>query len=54
MVKLFGPGNDLSTKDGEITKTGYFVMFVSSVFGLFCVFLGRSLYRKKLQRRSTR
>ena len=35
MIKLLGPGNDLYTEDGEITKTGYCVMFVSSVFGLF-------------------
>ena len=54
MIKLLGPGNDLYTEEGEITKTGYFVMFVSSVFGLLCVFTGRLIYKKALQRRATR
>ena len=48
MVKLFGKNNDLRTEEGKITKTGYVVMTLSSVFGL-CVFLtGRYIYGKPL------
>ena len=54
MIKLLGPGNDLYTEDGKITKTGYIVMAVSSVFGFFCFLLGRFLYGKLLQRREPR
>ena len=36
MIQLLGPGNDLYTEDGKITKTGYVVMLISSVFGLLC------------------
>ena len=54
MIRLLGPGNDLYTENGEITKTGYFVMGVSSVFGLVCVFIGRSVYGKLLQRKKSR
>ena len=44
MIKFFGKNNDLRTEEGRITKTGYAVMTLSSVFGL-CVFLvGRTLY----------
>lgn len=53
MIKLLGPGNDLYTETGKITKTGYFVMIVSSVFGLLCFFIGRSIYGKRLPRRKT-
>ena len=53
MIKLLGPGNDLYTDTGEITKTGYFVMAVSSAFGLLCFFTGRSIYGKLLQRRQS-
>ncbi len=46
MIKFFGKNNDLRTEEGVITKTGYVVMLLSSVFGL-CVFLtGRYLYGK--------
>ena len=49
MIKFFGKNNDLRTEEGKITKTGYAVMLVSSVFGM-CVFLvGRYLYGKSLQ-----
>ena len=54
MIKLLGPGNDLYTEDGEITRTGYFVLFVSSVFDLLCFFTGRSIYKKALQRGASR
>ena len=49
MIKLLGPGNDLYTEDGTITKAGYMVMLASSVFGLVCLFAGRSIYRKVLR-----
>ncbi len=49
MMKLLGKNNDLRTEEGKITKTGYAVMMLSTVFGL-CVFLtGRYLYGKSLQ-----
>ena len=54
MIKLLGPGNDLYTEDGEITKTGYLVMFVSSVFGFFCFLAGRSVFKHRLQRKAPR
>ena len=49
MIKFFGQNNDLRTEDGKITRTGYAVMALSSVFG-FCVFLmGRTIYGKLMQ-----
>ena len=49
MIKFFGKNNDLRTEEGKITKTGYAVMLLSTVFGL-CVFLtGRYIYGKSLQ-----
>ena len=53
-MKLLGPGNDLYTEDGKITKTGYIVMFVSSVFGLFCFLIGRTICKKAIQQRAFR
>ena len=53
MMKLLGPENDLYTEAGKITKTGYIVMAVSSVFGFVCFLIGRSLYGKLLQRRGS-
>ena len=53
MIRLLGPGNDLYTENGEITKTGYLVMAVASVFGLLCFFVGRSIYRAFLRRRES-
>ena len=53
MIKFFGKNNDLRTEEGTITKIGYTVMALSSVFGL-CVFLtGRYLYGKSLQKKQT-
>ncbi len=44
MIKFFGKNNSLRTEEGIITKTGYAVMILSSIFGL-CVFLtGRYFY----------
>ena len=34
MIRLLGENNDLRTEEGKITKTGYAVMILSSVFGL--------------------
>ena len=53
MMKLFGKNNDLRTEEGIITKFGYEVMLLSSVFGL-CVFLtGRYLYEKSLREKQS-
>lgn len=54
MIKLLGHGNDLYTEDGKITKTGYKVMAVSTVFGLLCFILGRNFYCKTVQRKISR
>ena len=54
MIKLLGPGNDLYTESGKITKTGYWVMAISSAFGLFCFFMGRTIYGKLLKKRESR
>ena len=52
-MKLFGKNNDLRTEEGRITKLGYEVMLLSSVFGL-CVFLtGRYLYGKSLREKQS-
>ena len=49
MIKLFGKNNNLRTEEGKITKSGYVIMVLSTVFGL-CVFLtGRFFYGKSLQ-----
>ena len=53
-MKLLGPGNDLLTETGKITKTGYCVMAVSAVFGFFCFLVGRSLYGKSLAKKKVR
>ncbi len=51
MIKFFGQNNDLRTEDGKITRTGYAVMALSSVFR-FCVFLmGRTIYGKSLKKK---
>ncbi len=51
MIKFFGKNNDLRTEEGKITKTGAAVMTLSTAFGL-CVFLiGRTLYRRSLQKK---
>lgn len=51
MIKLLGKGNDLRTEDGKITKQGYLVMLISSVFGFVCFLVGRSLYGKALHKK---
>ena len=49
MIKLFGKNNDLRTEEGKITKLGYLIMALSTVFGL-CVFLtGRFIFGKSFQ-----
>ncbi len=52
MIKLLGKNNDLRTEDGKITKWGYLVMLISSVFGFACFLVGRSFYGKALQRKN--
>lgn len=47
-MKLLGKNNDLY-KDGKITKNGYIVLMVSSILGLGCFLIGRSLYAKAIQ-----
>lgn len=47
-MKLLGKNNDLY-KDGKTTKSGYIVLIVSSIFGLCCFLIGRSLYAKAIQ-----
>ena len=50
MIKFFGKNNDLRTEEGKLTKTGFAVMALSSVFW-FCVFLmGRTIYGKSLKK----
>lgn len=46
MIKLLGKNNDLRTEDGKITKYGYIVMAISTVFGLFVFLAGRKMYMK--------
>lgn len=50
MIKLLGKDNDLRTKDGAITRKGYFVMIISAIFGLCIFLLGRYLYGRALQK----
>lgn len=52
MIRFFGKNNDLRTEEGKITKTGYIVMLLSSVFGLFVFLTGRYLYGKSIQNNS--
>ena len=44
MIKLLGKNNDLRTEDGKITKYGYIVMALSTVFGLLFFLTGRAAY----------
>ena len=46
MIKLFGESDDLRTEDGVITKYGYIVMAISTVFGIFVFLTGRKMYMK--------
>ena len=53
MIKFFGKNNDLRTEEGKITKTGYAVMVLSTVFGLCLLFTGRYIYGKSLQKKKS-
>ena len=53
MIKLFGKNNDLRTEEGIITRTGYAVMALSSVFGLCVLLAGRAAYGKLQQKKRT-
>jgi hypothetical protein len=44
-MKLLGKNNDLY-RNGKITKSGYIVIAIASIFGLCCFLLCRLLYRK--------
>lgn len=44
MIKLLGKNNDLRTEDGKITKYGYIVMALSTVFGSLVFLTGRAAY----------
>ena len=46
MIKLLGPNNDLRTEDGVITKWGYWVAIISTMFGIICFLIGRPIYGK--------
>lgn len=52
-MKLLGPNNDLY-KEGKITKSGYGVMAISSIFGFCCFLMGRSLYGKALKKKASK
>lgn len=51
MIRFFGKNNDLRTEEGVITKTGYTVLLLSSVFGLGVFAAGRALYGKRLRKK---
>jgi len=51
MIKFFGKNNDLRTEEGKITKTGYAVMFLSTLFGLSVLLIGRTIYTRLRQKR---
>lgn len=53
MMKLFGKNHDLRTEEGIITKLGYEVMLLSSVFGLYVFLTGRYLYGKSLREKQS-
>ena len=53
MIKFFGKNNDLRTEEGKITKTGYAVIMLSTVFGLCVFFSGRKIYPKSLQKKQS-
>ena len=53
MMKFFGKNNDLRTEEGKITKTGYAVMLLSTVFGLCVFFSGRKIYAKSKQKKQS-
>ena len=52
-MKFFGKNNDLRTEAGEITKTGYAVMMLSTVFGLSVFLTGRYIFGKSLQKKQS-
>ena len=46
MIKLLGKNNDLRTEDGVITKWGYLVAILSTIFGVALFLTGRKVYGK--------
>lgn len=52
MIKLLGKGNDLYTESGRITKSGYIVWVISTIFGLACFLTGREIYGRILKNKA--
>ena len=52
MIKLLGKGNDLYTESGRITKSGYIVLVISTIFGLACFLPGRENYGRILKNKA--
>jgi hypothetical protein len=52
MIKLLGKGNDLYTESGRITKSGYMVLVVSTIFGFACFLTGREIYGRILKNKA--
>ena len=46
MLKAFGKVNDLRTEEGKLTKQGYIVLALFSLFGIGLFLLGRYIYGK--------
>ena len=53
MIKFFGKKKDLRTDVGKITKTGYAVRILSTVFDSCVFFGGRYIYGKMLQKKQS-
>ena len=51
MIKFFGKNNDLRTEEGEITKTGYAVMLISTILGLQVFLTGRRIYGRMVEKK---
>lgn len=51
MIKFLGKNNDLYTENGRITKCGYIVMAISTIFGLACFLTGREIYGRILKKK---
>ena len=49
MIKFLGKENDLRTENGKITKMGYIVMLIFSVFEICFFLVDRYIYGKSLK-----
>ena len=52
MIKLLGKGNELYTESGRITKSGYIVLVISTIFGLAYFLTGREIYGRILKNKA--